>query len=95
MKECQIVNADKEVDYRNAERILVLYFKEQDMHISHCQEWTKWTYGSMPFWSVWGLVYGHKKASINFCGIHIYDDGRVVIVSSVDNDANEVIENVR
>ena len=78
----QIVNASKEVDYRNAEKTLILYLKKQDMSITHCQEWARWTYGNIPFWSVWGIVCGNKNYSIGLCGIHIYDDGRVLIVSN-------------
>jgi len=82
--ENQIVNADKEVDYRDAEKTLRLYLKEKDMSIKNCEEWTRWNYSKVPFWSVWGLVYGCKEPFINFCGIHIYDNGRVLIVSTLD-----------
>ncbi len=85
MKKYQIVEASRDVDYRDAEKTLLLYLKERSMSVGKCHEWARWTYGDVPFWSVWGVVYGSYKISFSFCGIHIYDDGRVVIVSSNGN----------
>ena len=74
------IQPTSEVDYRQAERILELWLKTQGMGIMNCQEWSRWHYNNRPFWSVWGLV-GTNTGSTNFCGIHIYDDGDVVIVA--------------
>lgn len=81
------VQPTRDVDYREAEKTLVLNLKTRGMSISLCREWARWTYGDMPFWSVWGLVYDRKKTTREFVGIHIYDDGRVEIICS---DANSV-----
>ena len=83
MTEHQLLKADKDIDYRDAKKTLKLYLKERSKGIKNCQSWARWTYGNIPFWSVWGLVYGwDQDPYFRFCGIHIYDDGRVEIVSS-------------
>ena len=83
---CALMNVQptRDVDYRDAEKTLVLHLKAKGMAIKGCGEWARWTYGSVPFWSVWGIVYGENFA-VNFCGIHIYDDGRVEIIYSTEN----------
>ncbi len=85
MEKYQIVNAERDIDYRAAEKTLLLYLKERSMGKKNCQEWARWTYGDMPFWSVWGLVYSQETFSLSLCGIQIYDDGRVIIVNSNEN----------
>jgi len=77
----------RDVDYRDAEKALRIYLKARQMGIERCREWARWTYGEMPFWSMWGLVYGFNEVFSKCCGIHIYDDGRVEIVSSTENYA--------
>ena len=80
MTEHQLLKADKDIDYRDAEKTLKLYLKERNMGVTDCREWARWTYGDMPFWSVWAIV-STAAFHITLCGIHIYDDGRVLIVS--------------
>jgi len=76
------VQPTREVDYRPAEKALKLWLKAQGMGIMKCQEWNRWDFNNRPFWSVWGLVYGKaNRVFTDFCGIHIYDDGEVLIVA--------------
>ena len=76
------IHPTKEVDYRTAEKVLKLWLKTQGMGIMNCQEWARWNYNDRPFWSVWGLVHGSvNKIFTDFCGIQIYDDGEVQIIT--------------
>lgn len=85
------VHPARDVDYRDAEKVLVLYLKAKNLVIKNCREWARWTYGDIPFWSVWGIVCGSgDKVVFEVCGIQIYDDGRVLIVAS-DKDMEKFI----
>jgi len=76
---------DTNVDYREAEKALLTWLKGKDLGIMNCREWARWSYNDRPFWSVWGLVYGRKNSLFSsVCGIHIYDDGEIIIVSKDD-----------
>lgn len=78
------VQPTRDFDYREAKETLLSYLKGNGMTIKDLREWARWTYSPVPFWSVWGMVYGLADA-VTFCGIHIYDDGRVQIISSTEN----------
>ena len=78
------VQPTRDFDHRKARMTLVSYLKGNSMAIKGCREWARWTYSPVPFWSVWGLVYGSEVAA-KFCGLHIYDDGRVEIICGTEN----------
>lgn len=83
------VQPTRDVDHREAEIILRLWLKEQGLSCGYCKEWTKWYYGDIPFWSTWTEVIS-KKFIYSFCGIHIYDDGRVLIVANDQQTLGDV-----
>ena len=52
--------------------------------LAGCRDWARWTYGEIPFWSVWAEVSGgdeNRFFYIGELGLHIYDDGRVACAS--------------
>ena len=71
----------KEVDIKEAEKTLEAWLKGQSLGIMDCIAWERWSYNERPFWSVWGWVYGKgKRVFSTYCGIHVYDNGEVIIV---------------
>jgi len=68
-----------DVDHRYAKKNLASYLKSRHLAMDSCHEWTRWTYGDVPFWSVWGRVYDVRRFIFHDCGVQVYDDGRVEI----------------
>jgi hypothetical protein len=51
--------------------------------INNFREWRRWETFTRPFWSVWVIVYYPRYDIYRFWGIHIYDDGEVLLVHVV------------
>ena len=75
-----MIHHELDVDYRQAEHNLESWLKRRGLKISSCHEWNRWTYGARPFWSVWGFIYGGKDYFGQEYGIHVHDDGEVLII---------------
>ncbi len=74
----------KEVDYRDAEKVLKAFFREKKQYVDKAWNWARWTYGESPFWAVSCFITSRDDPFIK-AGVHIHDDGRVVVVSSTEN----------
>lgn len=66
-----------------AERNLKTWLKRKRMRIVETREWCQWDYNKRPFWSVWAIV-GGVDFIVKTMGIHIYDDGEILITSWLD-----------
>lgn len=62
-----------------AERVLNLWLKERLWRVVQYRNWNRVEYSTSAFWVVWAIL---NRGYMNFgiAGIHIHDDGEVVMV---------------
>ena len=72
------------VDYRPAEKRLMGWLKEQGAFLIKTEGWAYWDFNNRPFWATWAEV--SVKGSWGMWGLHIYDDGEILIASKLGED---------
>ena len=72
------------VDYRPAEKRLKSWLKAQGAFLVKTEGWAYWDFNNRPFWATWVKV--SSKGGHGMWGLHIYDDGEILIVSELEED---------
>lgn len=64
---------------RAAEKQLRRYLAEEGYRIYEIREWARWDNFPRPMWSAWAIIYKYTTFTTMLVGLHIYDDGEVLI----------------
>jgi len=82
MQHVETQPVETEDGLNEAKKNLTAWLKARQYRLVDTREWSRWTYGEIPFWSVWAEVFGSGDGFfIGELGMHIYDDGRVACAS--------------
>jgi len=82
----------RDVDYREAKEVVILWAKQNKLKVgfpwagSVNFSWARWTYSARPFWSTWVKAMELETFRMHDYGLHIYDDGEVLIVVDTEED---------
>ena len=70
------VKPAREIDYREAEQVLAMHLKAQGHTVLKTNQWYRWYYTTVPFWSVCTVI--DTPGGWQYVGYHIHDDGEII-----------------